>query len=69
MLSYRTIEPNTLELLNKLSQLSILSDMRLVGGTSLALQYGHRKSGGPHGQVHLNRNFRLLINESTNLSL
>lgn len=44
MLSYRTIEPNTLELLNKLSQLSILSDMRLVGGTSLALQYGHRKT-------------------------
>ena len=44
MLSYRTIEPYTLELLNKLSQLSILSDMRLVGGTSLALQYGHRKS-------------------------
>ena len=32
MLSYRTIEPNTLELLNKLSQLSILSDMRLVEG-------------------------------------
>ena len=27
MLSYRTIEPNTLELLNKLSQLPILSDM------------------------------------------
>ena len=26
MLSYRTIEPNTLELLNKLSQLSILSE-------------------------------------------
>ena len=44
MLSYRTIEPNTLELLNKLSQLSILSDMRLVGGTSLAHQYGHRKT-------------------------
>ena len=44
MLSYRTIEPNTLELLNKLSQLSILSDMRLVGGTSLALQYGHWKT-------------------------
>ena len=32
MLSYRTIEPYTLELLNKLSQLSILSDMRLVEG-------------------------------------
>ena len=44
MLSYRTIEPNTLELLNKLFQLPILSDMRLVGGTALALQYGHRKS-------------------------
>ena len=26
MLSYRTIEPNTLELFNKLSQLSILSE-------------------------------------------
>ena len=27
-----------------LMQLPILSDMRLVGGTSLALQYGHRRS-------------------------
>lgn len=44
MLSYRTIEPNTLELLNNLSQLPSISDMRLVGGTALALQYGHRKS-------------------------
>ncbi len=44
MLSLQTIYPDTLELLKKLQQLPILSDMRLVGGTSLALQYGHRRS-------------------------
>lgn len=44
MLSFGTIEPHTLELLKALSCEPLLSDMRLVGGTSLALQYGHRKS-------------------------
>ena len=44
MLSFQTVYPDTLELLNKLSQTPILQDMRLVGGTSLALQYGHRRS-------------------------
>ncbi len=44
MLSLQTVYPNTLELLKTLMQLPILSDMRLVGGTSLALQYGHRRS-------------------------
>ncbi len=44
MLSLQTVEPNTLELLRKLTQLPILKDMRLVGGTALALQYGHRRS-------------------------
>lgn len=44
MLSLQTILPDTLELLKTLMQLPILSDMRLVGGTSLALQYGHRRS-------------------------
>lgn len=44
MLSYRTIEPHTLELLKALCQEPYLSECRLVGGTALALQYGHRVS-------------------------
>ena len=44
MLSFQTIDPNTLELLKTLAQAPILSNMRLVGGTALALQYGHRRS-------------------------
>lgn len=44
MLHYETIEPNTLELLKRLQSLPCLANTRLVGGTSLALQYGHRKS-------------------------
>ena len=44
MLSYRTIEPHTLELLKYLMTDPYLKDCRLVGGTALALQYGHRSS-------------------------
>lgn len=44
MLSYRTIEPHTLELLNYLMGVPLFDNCRLVGGTSLALQYGHRSS-------------------------
>ena len=44
MLSYRTIEPHTLELLRYLMTEPYLKDCRLVGGTALALQYGHRSS-------------------------
>ena len=44
MLSVRTIEPHTLELLRGLMQEAALSELRLVGGTALALQYGHRSS-------------------------
>ena len=44
MLSYQTVEPHTLELLKKLMAEPSLTGMRLVGGTSLALQYGHRSS-------------------------
>lgn len=44
MLSYQTIEPHTLELLKKLMAEPSLTGTRLVGGTSLALQYGHRSS-------------------------
>jgi predicted nucleotidyltransferase component of viral defense system len=44
MLSFRTIVPDTLELLKRLTQEPFLKDCRLVGGTALALQYGHRSS-------------------------
>lgn len=44
MLSYSTVEPNTLALLKSLMEESAFADMRLVGGTALALQYGHRQS-------------------------
>lgn len=44
MLSYGTIEPRTLELLRNLMEAKSLSGTRLVGGTGLALQYGHRMS-------------------------
>lgn len=44
MLSFRTIVPYTLELLKRLSQEPFLKECRLVGGTALALQYGHRSS-------------------------
>ena len=44
MLSFQTVFPDTLELLKKLMQQPLLKDMRLVGGTSLALQFGHRRS-------------------------
>ena len=44
MLSFQTVEPHTLELLRSLMAMPSLSGTRLVGGTSLALQYGHRNS-------------------------
>ena len=44
MLSYKTIEPHTLELLKELMVEPIFASLRLVGGTALALQYGHRNS-------------------------
>ena len=44
MLSYQTVEPHTMELLRKLMEAPLLRQARLVGGTALALQYGHRTS-------------------------
>ena len=44
MLSIQTIEPDTLELLKRLASHPELRETRLVGGTALALQYGHRQS-------------------------
>lgn len=44
MLHFQTIESQTLELLNTLMQIKEFKALRLVGGTSLALQIGHRQS-------------------------
>lgn len=44
MLYLETVEPGTLSLLKRLQQLPQLSEFYLVGGTALALKFGHRKS-------------------------
>ena len=44
MLYYKTIAPETLELLKKIQEIELFKKLRLVGGTSLALQIGHRIS-------------------------
>lgn len=44
MLQYSTVEPGTLEVLSKLMSLPELDNFYLVGGTALALYYGHRLS-------------------------
>ena len=44
MLHLETIDTETLELLNQLMQIKEFDQLNLVGGTSLALQIGHRKS-------------------------
>jgi predicted nucleotidyltransferase component of viral defense system len=44
MLHYETIDASTLELLKALLHKEIFREVRLVGGTALALQLGHRRS-------------------------
>jgi len=44
MLQTNTLEKSTLDLLKKLQKLPLLNELRLVGGTALALQIGHRRS-------------------------
>ena len=44
MLQTQTVQPTLLELLKSLMALESLNDFHLVGGTSLALQMGHRNS-------------------------
>src|SRR4051812_43500914 len=44
MLHYETVSPSTLKLLKRLMLIPELSIFRLVGGTSLSLQLGHRIS-------------------------
>ncbi|MCF6307399.1 MAG: nucleotidyl transferase AbiEii/AbiGii toxin family protein [Flavobacteriaceae bacterium] len=44
MLHYKTIDTKTLELLKAIQKMDTFKNLRLVGGTSLALQIGHRIS-------------------------
>jgi len=44
MLQTQTVVPELMELLNKIMSEKLFSDFNLVGGTSLALQMGHRNS-------------------------
>ncbi len=44
MLQTQTVKPNTYDLLNRLSQEDNLKGFKLVGGTALSLQLGHRIS-------------------------
>ena len=58
MLHIESVEPSTLELLRRIQALPALSETRLVGGTALALQLGHRVSVDLDifGHWDLNRN-------------
>jgi hypothetical protein len=44
MLYKSTVEPKLLRILEKLMHVEVFSDLRLVGGTALALHIGHRES-------------------------
>lgn len=44
MLYFKTLDPNTFSLLKRLQALPVLNNFYLVGGTALALQFGHRLS-------------------------
>ncbi len=63
MLFYETVDTDTLGLLRRLQALPILNKMRLVGGTSLALQIGHRKSIDIDLFGELPINYEILVDE------
>jgi len=44
MLQYSSVEPHALDVLKDLMRITELKDFNLVGGTALALYFGHRKS-------------------------
>ena len=44
MLAFQTVLPHTLELLRRVMAVPLFAPLRLVGGTALALQLGHRRS-------------------------
>ena len=73
MLHYKTVSSELLELLKFCMTRNELSEMRLVGGTDLALQYGHRKSIDIDlfGMIDLEKvdTFQLLYEFSTDVQI
>lgn len=72
MLFTDTIDHGTIVLLKKLQKLSSLQSTRLVGGTALALQIGHRKSvdldlfgSVESNQIDLNEDLRSVTDSMT----
>ena len=62
MLHYETVDLKTVTLLRKLQDSPILQDYLLVGGTSLALQMGHRISIDLDLFAYSHPNFELVFN-------
>ncbi len=63
MLQYRSIYPETLELLKELMLQPCLQDFFLVGGTALALQIGHRISVDIDMFTHYEFSSRKILSE------
>ena len=63
MLHFETVEPSTLSLLRKIITIPELKSFSLVGGTALALKFGHRKSI----DIDLFSQEKLEINDITSL--
>jgi hypothetical protein len=63
MLHTETVESGTLSLLKKLMALESLKPFALVGGTALALRYGHRSSVDLDLFLHENFDFKIIENE------
>lgn len=63
MLHRETVRESTLDLLKELQSVPTLSQMRLVGGTALALQLGHRSSVDLDlfGRFDARQSFRVLL--------
>jgi hypothetical protein len=63
MLHTETVESGTLSLLKKLMVLQSLKPFSLVGGTALALRYGHRSSVDLDLFLHENFDFKIIENQ------
>jgi len=63
MLHTETVEPGTLSLLKELMALPSLNSFALVGGTALALRYGHRSSVDLDMFIHEKFNYTEIIEE------
>jgi hypothetical protein len=63
MLHTEAVEPGTFSLLKRLMTLSSLKPFSLVGGTALALRYGHRSSVDLDLFYHENFDHELVIEE------